>query len=344
MKESQMNVRVFVASVVLACSAAPVIMAQGAIDPRCNDPALVGSNNQGQDACQKALDLLNYMTPQLGALIAGGNATIGQGGTLGGLGHFALSVRANAMRASLPDIDGAGVNYGAAQRSNYVTEAQWAGMPVVDAAFGVFKGIPLPLTNVLGVDLLLNVSYLPELEHHPLSLTTPDGSFKIGYGARVGVLQESLVLPGISLTYMKRDLPRTTLVASWEGGGLSGADTARLENFDIGTTSWRVVASKTLLAFGIAVGVGQDRYEAGAIGSYVVDDPIQPPYRGTGIPYAFDVTRTNVFLDLITNLGLAKLVATVGNVSGGHIPTYNDFDKEADASRIYGSLGVRIGF
>src|SRR5688572_27592421 len=172
-----MNARILVASLVLACTVAPVLAAQGGVDSRCTDRVLVGEDNQGQDACQKALDLLNYMTPQLGTLIAGGNATIGQGGTLGGLGRFALSLRANAMRASLPDIDGAGVNYGDARRSNYVTEAQWAALPVVDAAFGVFKGIPLPLTNVLGVDFLLNVSYLPELKLEPLSFTTPYGSF-----------------------------------------------------------------------------------------------------------------------------------------------------------------------
>lgn len=337
-----MNTRMLLASLALACTVPSTLTAQSGIDSRCTDPALVGSSNEGQDACQKALDLLNYMTPQLGTLIAGGNATIGQGGTLGGLGHFALSVRANAMRASLPDIDAAGVNYGAAQRSNYVTEAQWAALPVVDAAFGVFKGIALPLTNVLGVDLLVNVSYLPELEHHPLSLTTPDGSFKFGYGARVGVLQESLVLPGISVTYMKRDLPRTTLIASWEGGVLSNADTARLQNFDIGTTSWRLVASKSLLAFNLAVGVGQDRYEASADAFYSVNEPLAR-FEGGPVRYAFDVTRTNLFLDVVTNLGLVKLVATVGGVSGGDIPTYNSFDTEADASRLYGSLGVRIG-
>jgi hypothetical protein len=337
-----MNARILVASLVLAFSMAPAVAAQGAIDPRCMDPTLVGDSNEGQDACQKALDLLNYMTPQLGTLIAGGNATIGQGGTLGGLGHFALSLRANAMRASLPDIEGAGVNYGDAERTNYVTEAQWAALPVVDAAFGLFKGIPLPLTNVLGVDVLVNVSYLPELEHDPLSLTTPDGSFKFGYGARIGVLQESLVLPGVSVTYMKRDLPRTTLIASWEGGALANADTARLENFDIGTTSWRIVASKSLLAFSLALGVGQDRYEAEANAFYSVNEPLAR-FEGGPVRYAFDVTRTNVFLDVITNLGLMKLVATVGGVSGGDIPTYNTFDKEADASRIYGSLGVRIG-
>ena len=338
-----MNVRILVASVVLACTAAPAAMAQGPLDPRCTDPDLVGSANEGQDACQKALDLLNYMTPQLGTLIAGGNATIGQGGTLGGLGHFAVSVRGNVMRASLPDIEGGGVNYGDAQRTNYATEDQWAGLPVIDAAFGLFKGIPLPLTNVLGVDLLLNAAYLPELQREPLHLATPDGSFKIGYGARVGVLQESIVVPGISFTYMKRELPQASLIASWDGGALSGADTARLENFAIGATSWRVVASKTLLSFAIAAGIGQDRYEANAAASYVVNDPLAR-YAGGPIDYGFDVTRTNMFLDLTLNAGVLKLVGTIGNVSGGEIPTYNSFDTEADASRTYGSLGVRIGF
>jgi hypothetical protein len=73
-----------------------------------------------------------------------------------------------------------------------------------------------------------------------------------------------------------------------------------------------------------------------------VNEPLAR-FEGGPVRYAFDVTRTNVFLDLTTNLGLMKLVATVGGVSGGDIPTYNNFDTEADASRIYGSLGVRIG-
>src|SRR5688500_8126514 len=99
-----MIARIVLAGALLVCTGAAQLGAQGTVHPRCTDPALVGDANEGQDACQKAIDLLNYMTPQLGMLIAGGNTTIGQGGTLGGLGHFAISVRANAMRANLPDI------------------------------------------------------------------------------------------------------------------------------------------------------------------------------------------------------------------------------------------------
>src|SRR5919204_6253244 len=49
-----------------------------------------GTNQQRatQDACQQSIDLFKYMVPQLGIAITGGNATLGQGGALGGLGHF----------------------------------------------------------------------------------------------------------------------------------------------------------------------------------------------------------------------------------------------------------------
>src|SRR4051812_31390303 len=57
-----------------------------------------------QDACQKAIDLFNYMAPQLGVSITGGNATLGKGGTLGGLGHFSLGLRVNVVQGSVPQI------------------------------------------------------------------------------------------------------------------------------------------------------------------------------------------------------------------------------------------------
>jgi hypothetical protein len=45
------------------------------------------------------------------------------------------------------------------------------------------------------------------------------------------------------------------------------------------------------------------------------------------------------------NLPLFKIVAEAGQVSGGSISTYNSFSGHAaDASRLYGSVGVRLGF
>jgi hypothetical protein len=42
---------------------------------------------------------------------------------------------------------------------------------------------------------------------------------------------------------------------------------------------------------------------------------------------------------------LAKLVAEIGSTSGGTLPTYNTYSgTAADASRLFGSVGLRIGF
>ena len=60
--------------------------------------AIPDQTRASQDACQKAIDLFQYMAPQLGAAITGGNATLGQGGSLGGLGHFSAGLRINAVQ------------------------------------------------------------------------------------------------------------------------------------------------------------------------------------------------------------------------------------------------------
>src|SRR5215467_6825635 len=107
-----------------------------------------------QDACQQSIDLFKLMAPQLGVAITGGNATLGQGGTLGGLGHFVVELRANGLLGNVPQIQTPSTS-GAVQRTNYPTKTQILGLPSADGSIGIFKGIPLPLTNVGGVDLLL---------------------------------------------------------------------------------------------------------------------------------------------------------------------------------------------
>src|SRR5207237_9283981 len=57
-----------------------------------------------QDACQKAIDLFQYLAPQLGTAIASGNPTLAQGGNLGGLGPFSAGLRVNVLQGSLPQV------------------------------------------------------------------------------------------------------------------------------------------------------------------------------------------------------------------------------------------------
>src|SRR5436853_4412463 len=81
-----------------------------------------------QDACQQAIDLFQLMAPQLGVAITGGNATLGQGGALGGLGHFVVELRANVLAGYVPQVQTPST-HGAVQRSDYSATVQLLVLP-----------------------------------------------------------------------------------------------------------------------------------------------------------------------------------------------------------------------
>ncbi|MDP9204438.1 MAG: hypothetical protein M3P12_03145 [Gemmatimonadota bacterium] len=295
-----------------------------------------------QDACQKAIDLFQYMAPQLGTSITGGNATLGQGGSLGGLGHFSVGLRINAVQGSLPQIQNVTPAVTGATSTRFDTKTQIIPMPTADLAIGIFKGLPLAITNVGGIDLLVSAAYLPEFDGNGVSVKVPDGSLKLGYGARVGILQESLLVPGISVSYLQRDLPKVNIT------GTSNDDSLYVNNLSLKTKAWRIVASKSLLFVGLAAGFGQDKYESSTdIGAHVSARTVPPipAYNAGPVSTSQNITRTNVFADLSMNLLLLKLTGEIGQVSGGTINTFNTFSgKQAADSRIYGSVGARFGF
>ena len=318
--------------------AAPALGQSSACPPGTTIAGFPDQNKATQDACQQAIDLFQLMAPQLGIAITGGNATLGQGGTLGGPGHFVVELRGNILAGNVPQIQTPSTN-GAVQRSNYPTKTQVLGLPAVDGSIGLFKGLPLGLTNVGGVDLLLSAFYVPKVTADNVTVD-PDSPLKIGYGVRIGALQESLLLPGVSLTWFRRDLPTTTIT------GTSGGDSLIVRSLKDNTTAWRLVASKSLVLFSLAAGVGQDKYDASTSVQGVVSGTfgtLQNP-RSAVIPLKQKLTRTNYFADASLNFLLAKIVGEIGMVSGGSVTTYNKFDSAPDKSRLYGSVGVRIGF
>ena len=322
------------------------VAAQGVDTQRCPPGTVSGlgvpdEDRASQDACQKAIDLFEYMAPQLGTLIAGGNPTLGQGGTLGGLGHFSAGLRVNVLQGTIPQVQNVTPSVTGATSTAFGTRDQYLPMPTADLAIGVFKGVPLPLTNVGGIDLLVSVSYVPEYEHSGVSVKVPNGSLKLGYGARVGILQESLLIPGIAVSYLVRDLPTLNIA------GESSGDSLYVNNLSLKTKAWRVTASKSLILFSLAAGVGQDKYDASTdIAAHVA---ARPPFSNAAnagpVALSQSLTRTNIFGDLSVNLLLFKLNAEIGQVSGGTINTYNTFGgKQAADSRLYGSVGARFGF
>jgi hypothetical protein len=332
-----MKGRLFVSFAALAVAATS---ASAQIDTqRC--PATTNAQRISQDACQKAIDLFAYLAPQLATTVAGGNATLGMAGSLGGLGHFSAGLRVNALQGSLPQVQNITLQTNGASNSQPIdTKTQLFPMPTAELAVGIFKGLPLAITNVGGVDLLVSAAYLPEFNSSGVSVKVPNGSLKLGYGARVGILQESLLVPGVSVSYVRRDLPTVNIAAS------SGSDSLYVNNFALKTTAWRVVASKGLLLFGLAAGIGQDKYESSTdISAHVAARPLTPAANAGPVSLSQSITRTNVFGDLSLNLLLFKLTGEIGQVSGGTINTYNTFSgSQAADSRIYGSVGARFGF
>lgn len=332
----------------LALASAGPLRAQ-AYDDQCADAQQVA-----RDACVKAVDLFRYTAPQLGTAIAGGNAILGSGGTLGGFGHVSFGLRVNAVAGDLPRVDQVAVSLDQAESSNFPTRGQLIALPAADLAIGVFGGVPLGLTNIGGLDLLVSASYLPEFDANQVSVRVPDGSLKFGFGARLGIIQESLLLPGVSLSILRRDLPTVDVVGRTQARLAStGEDSVAVTGFEASTTSWRLVVGKSFLAFALAIGGGQDRYsyEADAMASVqTISGPVT--HSISNIQNAsFEnrdlrrLTRTSYFADLSLNLPFFRLVGEIGQVSGGDIPTFNTFGSNpADKSRLYGSLGARIGW
>src|SRR6266550_3101992 len=340
-----MKVRVFVLFAAAALTATSI---QAQVDTQRCPPGTVNGfgvpdqTRASQDACQKAIDLFKYLAPQLGTIIAGGNPTLGQGGNLGGLGHFSAGLRVNVLQGSLPQVQDVTPSVTGATSSQFPTKSQLLPMPTADLAIGVFKGIPLPLTNVGGVDLLVSASYVPEFDNSGVSVKVPNGSLKLGYGARVGILQESLLVPGIAVSYLVRDLPTLNIAGS------NGGDSLYVNNLSLKTKAWRVTASKSLILFGLAAGFGQDKYDASTdVGAHVAARTVPPTSAANAGPVSIsqNLTRTNIFADLSVNLLLFKITGEIGQVSGGTINTYNTFSgKQPADSRLYGSIGGRFGF
>ncbi len=299
---------------------APAVGAQAT----CSNSALAG------DACAVASDMFRYMAPQLGTAIAGGSHTLGIGTNLGGFPHFAIALRGNVVQGNAPSIDN--VNTGAAVSRNFGVEDAMVPMATVDFALGLTKGFNLGVTRIGGIDLIGGITYVPEIEEDGASLI-PQNSTAIGLGARVGILQQSALLPGVAVSYMQRNLPTIDFAASADDGS-----TFDINDFSVKTSSWRISAQKNLLLFQLAAGFGGDTYDFSTAGSVTVDG------NNAAFTDKASMSRTTMYGSLGLNLFLAKVVAEVGQVSGGSIETFNTFDTPADEKRLYANVGVRISF
>lgn len=332
-----MTVRRLIAGSVACLLIHGVAQAQGGtIDPQCRGGTV--TERITQDACQKAIDIFTFMVPQLGVGLTGGNAISGEHSVIGRSGHSSLGIRFNVVQARLPQIDDVTLAIGGAAASDYDVKDQPIPIPTIDAAVGLFRGMPIGGSYAFGVDALLNLSILPSMTVGDVEISVPDGPLKLGIGARISIVTESVLTPGISFTWLRRELPHVAVKGS------PGGDEIDIDDFQVKTTAWRGVIGKNFGVLSISGGFGQDRYESSTIATVKVTRLGVTTTAGPIIAVQ-KLTRDNAFGALALNFGLLSIVVEGGRASGGDLKTYNTFGSDrADDKLTYGSLGLRFRF
>ncbi len=288
-----------------------------------------GYGGTAAQTCQAFVDAARAFHPLAGMIVSGGDPVLGTGATLDGLGHLSVSARVNAIHVSVPNPDSAG-------RSS--VPSSFDGLlpaPVVEGALGVLGG---GRTGFLSVDALASATLLPTSGVRGLSVDSSAArvgqvALGLGYGVRVGVFHGGFALPAVSLSVMRRHLPRI------QYGDVAAGNAAQFSS-DLNATNVRAAASLRLLFLDVAAGVGWDRYSSRA--EVAFNDPTQPtnPQR---IALDLHDTREVLFLDAGLDLATAKLVGEIGYQTGKdqHLTTnFTSFDPKA--GHVFGGLGLRV--
>lgn len=294
-------------------------------EPQCQS----GTTPQARAACNTMVDATRAFHPLAGMIVSGGNPVLGSAGTLGGFGHVSATLRVNAIKASLPNPDSAAQNPVPSSFDGALPA------PVIEAAVGLYRGQGSGLLSIdaLGSAVLLPVSRVQGMSVDPDAPQIGDIALGLGYGVRVGILGGSFPVPTVSVSVMRRHVPRVQF------GDLPGGDPADFAT-DFDATNWRVVAGLRVLFVDVAAGLGVDHYTSTAVIRYR-DPPLVPK------TVTLDVanTRNILFADAGLTLGLVKFVAEVGYQTGTDqtfSTAFRDFDPKA--GHVFWGAGLRINF
>jgi hypothetical protein len=278
--------------------------------------------------CDAALDGTRAFHPVAGLLVSGGNPVLGTASTLGGLGHFSVTARANAADVVLPDPE-----YDGSAGEVPSSEELYAPVPLVEGAAGIYEGLP---SGLLSIDLLASAQLLPtgqvdDLSVDPDARRIGDVALGFGYGVRLGLLRDDGPLPAVSLNAMRRHVPRLAY------GDIDRGDAFRY-GVDLEATNLRLVASKQLAAFQLAAGLGWDRY-TGDADVRLREGPDTP------IEIELKESRTLAFVNVGLDLAAVSIVGEAGYQGGRDQELSTDFeDYDTTSGKFFAGLGLRLGF
>lgn len=285
------------------------------------------------NVCNAAVDATRLFHPVLGLLISGGNPVLGSAKPLGGFPHFSLTARVNATQVQLPDL-----NYDGSSTTVPLGDEIVAPAPLVEGALGLWSGLP---GGLLSIDALGSAQLLPTDQFDNLRLesdarTIGSIGLGLGYGARIGVLRGAFPVPSVSVSVMRRDIPRLTY------GDLTDASQDYEYSVDLHATNLRVVASERFAMLTVGAGLGWDKYTGDAVVAF--RDPLTNlPLPPVGIE--LDNTRTMAFLNAALSLSVVRLAGEFGYQSGKDQKLPTTFQGVDDTSgRIFGGIGLQFGF
>ncbi len=304
----------------------------------CTASITVGAS----DICQKARDLFVFVVPQVGVAVGGGNPIPGDGGTLGGFGKRALSIRVVGVEGRLPR-NSVPLGLTGTPSSDFGAARTIVPLPAIDLGLGLFPGVPFGVTNVGGVDALIGATFLPSVERNEFDVAPKNGGLGFSYGLRVGALQESSFVPGVSVSWQRRQLPKTDF------GYTPDNDTLLVSGTAVHTDALRLVVSKRIALFGLAGGIGQDRIEAESNMQAVVREnttagAVRQTVSLTGLRE--NTTRKTAFVNASFSLLVFRIVGEYGWSSAGSLrQTVNTFGgRSANEGYRYGSIGITARF
>ncbi len=308
----------------------------------CRMGSMAGIGGSATDACQKARDIFAVVVPQVGVALSAGNPILGEGGTTGGWGRRVLTVRLAAAEGYLPRYQVPLSIQPGTHAGDFGAKRTYIPIPSADVAIGLFAGIPAGLTNIGGVDALLGATALPTVSEGSFTIKPAASSFALSYGARLGVLQESSVVPGVSVSYMRRRLPTQNLAY------LPGMDTLNVSDVGVTADTWRLVVSKRIAVLGIAAGAGRDRIVGTSTMNAVVNEAGVGGVRSTIEldDVRTEARRSSLFVNASFGIAAARIVGEYGWARAGTIEeTVNQFGgRRANDAYRYASLGMTVRF
>lgn len=276
--------------------------------------------------CNAAIDGLRIYQPVVGQLMSGGNPELGRVGMLGGLGHFAVTLRANVAQVNFPS-DGFDGSSNIVPAGDDVTTPA----PTIDLAVGLYGGLE---SGLLAVDFLGALQLLPgNIDNITIDPGAPSiGSVALGFGAglRVGLVGNDTSPLAATASLMWRKLPTYTYTSGAYAFGT-----------DLTATNLRAVLGWHASVFSVGFGGGVDWYSGDGRAAFA--DP-SLPFVPQSVAVDVATRRFLAFADLALVFPVVSLAFEVGYQFGEDEQLATTFEGFAPGDGLlFLSAGVKLG-